>query len=536
MKPLTTVRPATAHPSPHPGSVACPLVEHGQPIGAKEMPRDTAQPKSKWLGPYTDTKLEPANSENTIAADELPQFELSEIRSASGCTLCDDSASPDLATADDKNHKLPRWTQQSKRRRLLSRCATTLLILLPIVIGISVYVSHREANLSAIWIPDEASRRFGEKPLPLPLNRTSITQYNLPLRTHGRYIVDGNGKRFKLHSVNWYGASDELFVPGGLDIQNRAVIAQTIRKLGFNTVRLPYADELVTANPVIDHPLVAANPDLAGLRALDVFEAVVAALTDAGIGVVINNHITSATWCCGANPCDSGWANNHLSMFCRVKQTEEEWMANWETVMDRFIGNPLVIGADLRNEVRGLWGTMPWNKWASAAERCGNRLLSMDPDWLIIVEGTESANDLSGARNRPVQLDVASKLVYSAHVYSWSGWGSWGGRFAQRSYSSFSKTMRHNWAYLLEGKGIDTPVPVWVGELGASRHPSRGSARYWQNLWRFLKEVDADFGYWAINPRQPHDNVTETYSLVEDDWVTPVVDYRMMDMLELMRA
>ena len=533
---LATARPATVHSSPHSASVACPLVQDGEPIGAKEMPRDTAHNRSEWPVPYTDTEAESANTENRAVADESPHFELPETRSASSSTLCDNDGSPDTAIADDKFHQLPRWTRQSKRRGLLSRCATTLLILLSIVIGISIYIWRREANLAAIWIPDEASRRFGEKPLPPPLNRTSITQYKLPLRTQGRYIVDGDDKRFKLHSVNWYGASDELFVPGGLDKQNRSVIAQTIRKLGFNTVRLPYADELVTANPVIDYPLVAANPDLAGLHALDVFEAVVAALTDAGIGIVINNHITSATWCCGANPCDSGWANDHLGMFCRVKQTEEEWMENWETVMDRFIGNPLVIGADLRNEVRGLWGTMPWDRWASAAERCGNRLLSMNPDWLVIVEGTESANDLSGARNRPVELDVANKLVYSAHVYSWSGWGSWAGRFAQRSYSSFSKTMRQNWAYLLEGEGIDVPVPVWVGELGASRQPSRGAARYWQNLWRFLREVDADFGYWAINPRQPHDNVTEMYSLVEDDWVTPVVDYRMMDMLELMRA
>ena len=28
----------------------------------------------------------------------------------------------------------------------------------------------------------------------------------------------------------------------------------------------------------------------------------------------------------------------------------------------------------------------------------------------------------------------------------------------------------------------------------------------------------------------------ESYSLVEDDWVTPVLDYRLKDMTELMRA
>lgn len=365
-----------------------------------------------------------------------------------------------------------------------------------------------------------------------PSDRTLISEYALPLRTKGRHIVDAKGRRFKLASVNWYGASDALFVPSGLDVRHRDTIAKTIKGLGFNSVRLPYADELVMKNPAIDATFVSANPDLVGKKALDVFEAVVKALTDAGIAVIVNNHITSATWCCGADPCDAGWANDHLGPLCRVRQTEEEWMQHWETIMQPLANNSLVIGVDLRNEVRGLWGTMPWFSWAAAAERCGNRLLKMNENWLVVVEGTESSNDLSGARDRPVKLDLEHRLVYSAHVYGWSGWGSTEGRFLQRTYESFAETMRHNWGYLLEGD----VAPVWVGEIGAGRNPNVGTANYWRNLMRYLKGVDADFGYWAINPRKPAGNVTETYSLVEDDWVTPVLDYRMKDMVELMKV
>jgi aryl-phospho-beta-D-glucosidase BglC (GH1 family) len=332
--------------------------------------------------------------------------------------------------------------------------------------------------------------------------------------------------------VNWYGASDELFVPGGLDIRHRADIAKTIRRMGFNSVRLPYSDELVMTNPEILPHLLSANPDLIGKRALEVLEAVVNALTDAGIAVIINNHITSAQWCCGADPCDSGWANDQLGQFCRVSQTEEEWIQHWETVMVRFLENPYVIGVDLRNEVRGLWGTMPWDRWATAAERCGNRLQAMNRDWLVIVGGTESGNDLIGVSRRPVELGMPNKVVYSAHVYGWSGWGSREGRYSQRSYPSFVAAMRENWAYLVEGNR----APVWIGEFGAPHHPSIGDANYWQNLLRFLKYIDADFGYWAINPRKPHNNANETYSLVEDDWETPVLDYRMKDMVQLMNA
>ena len=406
-----------------------------------------------------------------------------------------------------------------------------LLVAAVLVGGYFHYLWKAEAALHVPWVPDAGARLFAQRPLPPPVAETFLPSYSLPLRTRGRDIVDAAGRRFKVAAVNWYGASDELFVPGGLDVQHRSVIAQTIRGLGFNAVRLPYSDELVMANPHILPHLLIANPDLVGLRALDVLEAVVAALTDAGIAVIVNNHITSAQWCCGADPCDASWRNDHLG-FCRVRQSEEEWIQHWEEVMGRLADNPYVIGADLRNEVRGLWGTMPWETWAEAAEKCGNRLLKLNPDWLIVVGGTESNNDLRGVSRRPVRLDVDRRVVYTAHVYSWSGWGSREGRYAKRSYASFVQSMRDNWAYLVEGN-LD---PVWVGEFGAPHRPGEGDANYWANLMRYLKALDADFGYWAINPRKPKNNEHESYRLVEDDWVTPVLDYRMRDMMELMRA
>ncbi|KAI0022937.1 endoglucanase E1, partial [Xylariomycetidae sp. FL0641] len=429
------------------------------------------------------------------------------------------------------------------------------------------YLWKAEAALHKPWKPDPGAVLFSQRPLPPRAESSFITSYALPLRAQGRDVVDTTGRRFRLASINWYGASDELFIPGGLEVRHRSAIAATVRLMGFNSVRLPYADEMVMKNPEILPHLVAANPDLVGRRALDVYAAVVGALTDAGVAVIVNNHITSAQWCCGADPCDAGWANDHLGGLCRVRQSEEEWIRHWEAVMAPLKDNPRVIGADLRNEVRGVWGTMPWAKWAAAAERCGNRLLKMNPDWLIVVEGTESGNDLAGVRARPVVLDLPGRVVYSAHVYAWSGWGSREGRYAKRSYASFVQAMRKYWAYLVEdgvaaragaaraatnmtstllrsgfrsssGSTVephaDLQAPVWVGEFGAPRHPGAGDYNYWNHLLRYLKRVDADFGYWALNPRKPRDDAREMYSLLEDDWTTPILDYRMRDLTELM--
>ncbi|MCJ1476152.1 hypothetical protein MMC13_004817 [Lambiella insularis] len=351
-----------------------------------------------------------------------------------------------------------------------------------------------------------------------------------PLYTSGRDILDADNVRFKLASVNWYGASDELFVPGGLDVRHRSEIALVIRRLGFNSIRFPYSDEMVISNPIIPSSLLAANKDLVGLHALDVFEACVNALTDVGLAVIVNDHITHAGWFDGLSLCDATWSNDHLGSLCRIRQTEESWIQNWVTIMSRFIDNPRVIGADLRNEVHGFWGTMRWSSWAPAAERAGNRLLALQSNWLMVVEGTSSANDLSGARDRPVELKIPHRVVYSAHVYSWSGWGSMS-PFATRPYPEFADEMKKNWGYLLD----EDIAPVWVAEFGAPNHPGKGDKHYWDNLMKYLRDADADFGYWAINPRKPHRNEHESYSLVRDDWKTVVDDYRLQGMQLLMK-
>ena len=144
-----------------------------------------------------------------------------------------------------------------------------------------------------------------------------------PLRTNGRDLIDSRNVSVRLVSINWYGASDIDFVPGGLSVRHRDDIALLIRRMGFNSVRLPYSDELVRRNPLLPTEHLSANRDLVGKTALEVYTAVVRSLTQAGLFVIPNNHITKSTWCCGANLCDASWANDWLGPICTLRQTEE---------------------------------------------------------------------------------------------------------------------------------------------------------------------------------------------------------------------
>lgn len=255
---------------------------------------------------------------------------------------------------------------------------------------------------------------------------------------------------------------------------------------------------------------MAANPDLAGLRALGVFATVVRVLTDSGIAVVVNNLTTATHVVLRRRP---------MRPLCRVRQTEEQWIRHWETVVARLADNPRVVAADLPKEVRGVWGgPCRGTGGAAVAERAGNMLLlALNPDLLIVVGGTESGNDLPCVAGRPARLRAEGRVVYA-----WSGWGSLGGKFAAQTYPSFVRAMRRNSAYLVESE----VAPVRVGEFGAPHAPGKGRYNYWANLMRYLK---------AVNSRKPKGDKKESYSLVQDDLVTPVLDYWMKDSVEPMR-
>src|SRR5437879_5316161 len=122
-----------------------------------------------------------------------------------------------------------------------------------------------------------------------------------PLRTDGRFIVDAAGQQVHLAAANWYGAESTDFVVGGLQAQPLEVIVRQVRELGFNAVRLQWSNQMIETDPVVPDFAVAANPDLRGLHAMQVFDRVVRTLSEQGVMVILDNHNSNAEWCCGSN-------------------------------------------------------------------------------------------------------------------------------------------------------------------------------------------------------------------------------------------
>jgi endoglucanase len=342
--------------------------------------------------------------------------------------------------------------------------------------------------------------------------------------TCGRWLVDAEGKRVKLAGVNWYGASDTEHVVGGLDRVPLEQVVQTIVDLGFNSVRLPFSHEMLHLEEPVLLEHVAANDELIGKTPLEIYDAVVEALTGAGIFVIINSHTTHAMWCCSLDN-DGAWYSSSYS--------EEQFISDWEMLSARYAQNPGVIGADLRNELRPAldpggvivpsWGGGGVSDWHAAATRTGNRVLAQNPNLLIVIEGLDSADNLTGVRDLPVVLERPNRVVYQSHQYEFfpSPPGDYQNPYGSMSAAELEQASHDKWGYILES-GYPYTAPVVLGELGAA-----SQTEWLTNLEAYMQKTDIDFMYWPLNGGPKASGDSEPYGLLEDDWTTVRADARL---------
>ncbi|PWS45394.1 glycoside hydrolase, partial [Streptomyces sp. ZEA17I] len=353
-----------------------------------------------------------------------------------------------------------------------------------------------------------------------------------PLSTRGRWIVDAEGRRFKLRSGNWHGSSGTWNgsgpeddpannhagevgrrAPLGLDRKPMGEIIADFRELGLNSVRLPFSNQMIDdTRPVTG---LAANPELNGLRPLEVFDRAVRALTDAGFAVILNNHSTASRWCCGVDGSER-WNSG---------QTTREWVDDWVLLAKRYRSNPRVVGADLRNEVRrDVWDDPNWglgdaHDWAAAAQEAGDRILTeADPELLIMIEGINWAGiPVDGFwRDRPHLKPVATlshtlvrshKLVYAAHYYGYTGprhSGATGiGETSDPRYRDLGRTelfaeMQRSSAYVANTPDRHFTAPVWISEFGVAKDAGAVDRAWFTDTVDFLVANDLDFAYWPV--------------------------------------
>ena len=348
------------------------------------------------------------------------------------------------------------------------------------------------------------------------------------LSTRGDQIVDAAGNPVRLTGINWFGMETSNNTFHGLWTRNYREMIDHMASLGFNTIRVPFSNDALRPGAVATSVDGVSNPELVGLSPLEILDRVIEYAGSKGMRVLLDRHRPtsggqSALWYVPATP-------------------ESTWIADWRMLAQRYRGNPTVIGADLHNEPHAegtdpngtgaCWGCGdPARDWRLAAERAGNAIHEVNPDWLIVVEGVSCPSggnpnswdsipdehcgwwggNLSRARDFPVRLNRPNKLVYSAHEYATSVFPQeW---FDDPTFpANLPAIWDQQWGYL-ERENI---APVLLGEFGSTLRDPR-DVTWLRELMRYLGTgvTGMDFTYWSWNP-----NSGDTGGIVLDDWRT----------------
>jgi len=360
---------------------------------------------------------------------------------------------------------------------------------------------------------------------------------HFPLRTAGRWIVDQSGTRVKLACVNWGGADLKDGIVGGLHLRSARRIAHTFKDMGFNCVRLPWSVWMVQTNPAVAIELVdkllAANPDLKGLRALEILDAVIDACAQEGLMVILDNHVSDGIWCCSDVDENGLWYNSRWPV--------SSWLQAHMELAARYARQPWVVGSELRNEVRTSiagsprWGGGGANDWHAAATKAGNAVLSVNPNILVVVGGINYGKDLSGVYKLHVQLQNQEKLVYSAHSYSWSY------PALPDNYQDLKDQIGKDWGFILES-GRSYTAPVWVSEFGTFSDCHKDTcAHWWPDFLQYLAEGDLDWAVWHGDGTWSRDDLhpflgPTNYGVLAANWRQPASEGELLTALKTIEA
>jgi endoglucanase len=361
------------------------------------------------------------------------------------------------------------------------------------------------------------------------------------LSAQGDQLIDATGARIRLTGINWFGMETDNKTFHGL-WSNEPWRAQLdhMAQLGYNTIRVPFSNDALRPGARASGINDFINPDLVGNTPLQILDKVIQYAGGKGMRILLDRH----------RPTSAG----QTALWYNAAVPESVWISDWRMLAQRYAGNSTVIGADLHNEPHAegtspngtgsCWGCGdPARDWRLAAERAGNAILDVNPNWLIVVEGLscpsggmpnvwdgDPSNDercgwwggnLSQARTSPVRLNRPGKLVYSAHDYATSV-------FVQDWFNdpAFPANLPAIWDYFWGYLERENIAPVLLGEFGSTLRDPRDEV-WLRELLRYMGagSTGMDFTYWSWNP-----NSGDTGGIVLDDWRT--VDQRKQSILQ----
>ncbi|HHX58106.1 MAG TPA: cellulase family glycosylhydrolase [Clostridiales bacterium] len=361
------------------------------------------------------------------------------------------------------------------------------------------------------------------------------------LHVEGNKVMDMYGNEVWITGCNWFGFNVGSGVFDGVWSCNMHDAIKSIADRGLNFLRVPVSTQILNQwqndepDPAPPKVNEFTNPELDGMNSKQLFEQAVEWCKQYGIKIMIDIHSA-----------ETHSAGHVFNLWYTDVYTTEMMYESLEWFTDYWKDDDTILAIDIKNEPHGTADTpndmakwddsTDYNNWKHVAETAGKKILAINPNLLIMVEGTEVypkegydwtapriewttnttfyhstwwGGNLRGAREYPIDLgEHQNQLVYSPHDYgplvfeqTWFYEG-----FTQETL--MEDCWYDNWAYLHE-EGI---APLLIGEWGGFM--DGGDNEKWMVLLRdYLIEEKINHTFWCFN-----ENSGDTGGLVYDNF------------------
>ena len=357
------------------------------------------------------------------------------------------------------------------------------------------------------------------------------------LHTDGNRILDKDNKQVWLTGLNWFGYNTGTNTFDGLWNSKLVPTVKAIADHGFNLIRVPISAELINQWAAGEYPRAnynnALNPELNDMNSLEIWDYFLSLAEANGIKVMPDIHSA-----------ETNASGHNVNLWYTDKVSINDYYHALEWMAERYKNNDTIIAFDLKNEPHGkpyegdgaaIWNdSKKNNNWKYVAETAAAKILKINPNVLIMVEGTEiypmdlknnsdyhSTNDkeyyfswwggnLRAVADYPINLGkYQNKLVYSPHDYGPTvfeqPWFE-----GEYNYDSLMKDCWHdNWFYIFEKE----TAPLLIGEWGGfMTEPNITWMTYMRKL---IKTYHLNHTFWCLNA-----NSGDTGGLLLDDFNT----------------
>ena len=142
--------------------------------------------------------------------------------------------------------------------------------------------------------------------------------------TNGVQILDANNQPVRIAGINWFGLETPNYSPHGLWSRNYKSMLDQIKSLGYNTLRLPYSNQLFDPGSTPNGINYIENPDLQGLTGLQIMDKIIDYASRIGLHIILDQHRPDA--------------GSQSALWYTPAYPESRWISDWQMLANHYKG------------------------------------------------------------------------------------------------------------------------------------------------------------------------------------------------------